>query len=137
MCRKNDKVDFSTLIMKKNLQLKKITLFVGVINLVYFFVEFSFALKINSVSIFADSIDFLEDAFWGLDFGKGDPEKPQKKSSATYILNDCITFAKPDQYYICRNRSFFAGLSELTPLVTRSRRWRMKKYAIERHLTRG
>lgn len=31
-------------------------------NLAYFFVEFISALKIGSVSLFADSIDFLEDA---------------------------------------------------------------------------
>ena len=48
--------------MKKNIQLKKTAIIVGIINLFYFFIEFSFALKVNSVSIFADSIDFLEDA---------------------------------------------------------------------------
>tara|TARA_B100000287_G_scaffold333843_1_gene319025 strand:+ start:39 stop:623 length:585 start_codon:yes stop_codon:yes gene_type:complete len=48
--------------MKKNLQLKQTAIIVGIINLFYFFVEFSFAIKVNSVSIFADSIDFLEDA---------------------------------------------------------------------------
>lgn len=35
---------------------------VAIANLIYFFVEFFFALKIGSVSLFADSIDFLEDA---------------------------------------------------------------------------
>lgn len=34
---------------------------VAVLNLAYFGVEFSVALKIGSVSLFADSIDFLED----------------------------------------------------------------------------
>jgi len=34
---------------------------VAVLNLAYFFVEFSMAAKIGSVSLFADSIDFLED----------------------------------------------------------------------------
>ncbi len=35
---------------------------VAILNLAYFGVEFSVALKIQSVSLFADSIDFLEDA---------------------------------------------------------------------------
>jgi len=35
---------------------------VAILNLAYFGVEFSVALKIGSVSLFADSIDFLEDA---------------------------------------------------------------------------
>ena len=35
---------------------------VCILNLAYFFVEFSIALMIGSVSLFADSIDFLEDA---------------------------------------------------------------------------
>ena len=34
---------------------------VAIANLAYFFVEFSFAVRIGSVSLFADSIDFLED----------------------------------------------------------------------------
>ena len=39
------------------------TLFiVAALNLAYFGVEFSVALVIGSVSLFADSIDFLEDA---------------------------------------------------------------------------
>ena|SRR5437879_6390088 len=36
--------------------------FVAVANLAYFGVEFAVALRIGSVSLFADSIDFLEDA---------------------------------------------------------------------------
>ena len=35
---------------------------VAITNLTYFIVEFYFALSIGSVSLFADSIDFLEDA---------------------------------------------------------------------------
>lgn len=34
----------------------------GLLNLSYFFVEFTAAISIGSVSLFADSIDFLEDA---------------------------------------------------------------------------
>lgn len=36
--------------------------FVAIANLSYFCIEFYFALKIGSISLFADSIDFLEDA---------------------------------------------------------------------------
>jgi Co/Zn/Cd efflux system component len=35
---------------------------VAIANLIYFVIEFFFALRISSVSLFADSIDFLEDA---------------------------------------------------------------------------
>lgn len=35
---------------------------VAVLNLTYFGVEFAVALAIGSVSLFADSVDFLEDA---------------------------------------------------------------------------
>jgi Co/Zn/Cd efflux system component len=35
---------------------------VALLNLAYFLVEFAVALAIGSVSLFADSIDFLEDA---------------------------------------------------------------------------
>lgn len=48
--------------MAKNIGLQRAILFVGVANLSYFFVEFWIARQINSVSLFADSIDFLEDA---------------------------------------------------------------------------
>jgi Co/Zn/Cd efflux system component len=37
-------------------------LVVAILNLAYFFVEFTAAIAIGSVSLFADSIDFLEDA---------------------------------------------------------------------------
>lgn len=42
--------------------LRRIVWLVAVFNLAYFGVEFSVALAIGSVSLFADSIDFLEDA---------------------------------------------------------------------------
>ena len=41
---------------------KKAVFFVAVLNLLYFFVEFIVALNIRSVSLLADSIDFIEDA---------------------------------------------------------------------------
>lgn len=42
--------------------LRRVVWLVAVFNLAYFGVEFSVALAIGSVSLFADSIDFLEDA---------------------------------------------------------------------------
>jgi Co/Zn/Cd efflux system component len=43
-------------------QLRRAVIWVAVLNLAYFFVEFGVARAIGSVSLFADSIDFLEDA---------------------------------------------------------------------------
>jgi Co/Zn/Cd efflux system component len=41
--------------------LRKVVIIVAALNLAYFGVEFAVALAIGSVSLFADSIDFLED----------------------------------------------------------------------------
>jgi Co/Zn/Cd efflux system component len=41
--------------------LRRAVLTVAILNLGYFFVEFASAISISSVSLFADSIDFLED----------------------------------------------------------------------------
>ena len=41
---------------------KKVVFFIAILNLLYFFVEFIVALNIRSVSLLADSIDFIEDA---------------------------------------------------------------------------
>jgi len=41
--------------------LRRAVAFVAVANLAYFFVEFAVARRIGSVSLFADSVDFLED----------------------------------------------------------------------------
>jgi Co/Zn/Cd efflux system component len=43
-------------------QLRRVVIWVAALNLGYFFVEFGVARAIGSVSLFADSIDFLEDA---------------------------------------------------------------------------
>ncbi|MDD2784109.1 cation transporter [Sulfuricurvum sp.] len=40
---------------------KKVVFLVAILNFAYFWVEYGVALKIGSVSLFADSIDFLED----------------------------------------------------------------------------
>jgi Co/Zn/Cd efflux system component len=45
-----------------NVNLRKVVIIVAVLNLSYVVVEFAVALAIGSVSLFADSIDFLEDA---------------------------------------------------------------------------
>jgi Co/Zn/Cd efflux system component len=45
-----------------NPTLRKIVIVVAILNLAYFGVEFTIALRIGSVALFADSIDFLEDA---------------------------------------------------------------------------
>lgn len=42
--------------------LRRVIRFVAILNLAYFGIEFAVALAIGSVSLFADSIDFLEDA---------------------------------------------------------------------------
>ena len=44
------------------MRLRRIVLFVALLNLAYFGVEFAVAVAIGSVSLFADSVDFLEDA---------------------------------------------------------------------------
>lgn len=44
------------------MELRRVVLIVALLNLAYFGVEFAVALSIGSVSLFADSIDFLEDA---------------------------------------------------------------------------
>lgn len=51
-----------TLQHKQDAQFTKSVLFVAFANLTYFFVEFIAANNIHSSSLFADSIDFLEDA---------------------------------------------------------------------------
>jgi Co/Zn/Cd efflux system component len=45
-----------------NANLRKVVIIVAALNLAYFGVEFAVALVIGSVSLFADSVDFLEDA---------------------------------------------------------------------------
>ncbi|MBW4045792.1 MAG: cation transporter [Acidobacteria bacterium] len=44
------------------MNVRKVVVFVALLNLAYFGVEFAVARAIGSVSLFADSVDFLEDA---------------------------------------------------------------------------
>ena len=50
-----------TLLNETDESLRRVVARVALLNLAYFGVEFSVALAIGSVSLFADSIDFLED----------------------------------------------------------------------------
>lgn len=45
-----------------NASLRRVVITVAALNLAYFGIEFAVALHIGSVSLFADSVDFLEDA---------------------------------------------------------------------------
>lgn len=45
-----------------NTNLRRVVIIVAALNLAYFGIEFAVALAIGSVSLFADSVDFLEDA---------------------------------------------------------------------------
>tara|TARA_B100000963_G_C22608315_1_gene663668 strand:+ start:356 stop:961 length:606 start_codon:yes stop_codon:yes gene_type:complete len=51
---------------ENTISFRRTILIVALLNLAYFFIEFLAAVKINSVSLFADSIDFLEDTFINL-----------------------------------------------------------------------
>ncbi|MBC7735902.1 MAG: cation transporter [Candidatus Saccharibacteria bacterium] len=46
----------------QDLELRRVVVIVALLNLAYFGVEFTVARAIGSVSLFADSVDFLEDA---------------------------------------------------------------------------
>ncbi len=48
--------------MKKKYSLREAVFIVAIVNLLYFIIEYAVAMEIRSVSIFADSIDFVEDA---------------------------------------------------------------------------
>ena len=48
------------------ISVRRTLIIVASLNLAYFFIELFAAIKINSVSLFADSIDFLEDTFVNL-----------------------------------------------------------------------
>ncbi len=52
--------------MQKNNFLRRTVFIVASVNLIYFFIEFVVALNVRSVSLFADSIDFIEDALVNL-----------------------------------------------------------------------
>ena len=47
---------------KNDLELRRVVRLVAILNLAYFGIEFAVGPAIGSVSLFADSVDFLEDA---------------------------------------------------------------------------
>ena len=57
---RNSRVNLNT--ETRTSQLRRAVIYVALVNFSYFFVEFAVARNIGSVSLFADSIDFLEDA---------------------------------------------------------------------------
>jgi Co/Zn/Cd efflux system component len=52
---------FARLVTEDRRLLRRAVLIVAMLNILYFGVEFAVALRIGSVSLFADSVDFLED----------------------------------------------------------------------------
>ena len=68
------------------MSLRQTVLLVALLNLAYFGVEFGVAIAIGSVSLFADSVDFLEDASInlliavGLGWSAAEPRAPRHGS---------------------------------------------------------
>lgn len=61
VCFKRELNTMNTSGMEQDRVLRRAILTVALANLAYFFIEFAVAKRIGSVSLFADSIDFLED----------------------------------------------------------------------------
>lgn len=66
--------------------LRRVVLIVALLNLSYFFAEFTVALTIGSVSLFADSVDFLEDALINLLIFAAIPWSAQRRRTVGSIL---------------------------------------------------
>ena len=72
--------------------LRRAVLIVALLNLAYFGIEFAVALAIGSVSLFADSIDFLEDGEQAAQFSMivenqfSDVQRSDVRGSATAYL---------------------------------------------------
>lgn len=66
--------------------LHRVVTTVAVLNLAYFGVEFTIALNIGSVSLFADSIDFLEDASVNLLIGVALGWRPRQRARLGMLL---------------------------------------------------
>ena len=69
---------------------RRTLIIVAFLNLAYFFTEFFAAIKINSVSLFADSIDFLEDTFVNLlilfSFGISSTLRPKLSKILVFVI---------------------------------------------------
>lgn len=59
---------------------------VAILNLAYFFVEFSVATRIGSVSLYADSVDFLEDASVNLLIAAALSWSPKRRAEVGMVL---------------------------------------------------
>jgi Co/Zn/Cd efflux system component len=66
--------------------LHRVVTTVALVNLAYFGVEFTTALNIGSVSLFADSIDFLEDASVNLLIAVALGWKPRQRARLGMLL---------------------------------------------------
>lgn len=61
VCFKRELNTMNTSALEQDRALRRAVLTVALANLAYFFIEFAVARRIGSVSLFAESIDFLED----------------------------------------------------------------------------
>ena len=68
------------------MSLRQTVLLVALLNLAYFGVEFGVALAIGSVSLFADSVDFLEDASINLLIAVGLGWSAQNRARLGFVL---------------------------------------------------
>ena len=72
------------------MNLRQTVLLVAILNLAYFGVEFAVALAIGSVSLFADSVDFLEDASINLLIAVGLAWSAQNRARLGMVLAGVI-----------------------------------------------
>ena len=72
------------------ISVRRTLIIVALLNLAYFFIELFAAIKINSVSLFADSIDFLEDTFVNLlilfSFGISSTLRPKLSKILVFVI---------------------------------------------------
>lgn len=66
--------------------LRRVVLVVALLNLAYFAVEFTVALAIGSVALFADSVDFLEDALINVLIFVALPWTPARRRTVGSVL---------------------------------------------------
>jgi Co/Zn/Cd efflux system component len=66
--------------------LRRVLLFVALLNLAYFGIEFAVAIAIGSVSLFADSVDFLEDTSLNLLIFVGVTWSPRNRARLGMVL---------------------------------------------------
>ena len=69
-----------------SMPLRRTVRLVAVLNLAYFFIEFGVATRIGSVSLFADSVDFLEDASVNLLIAVALSWSPKRRAEVGMVL---------------------------------------------------